>query len=65
MSARQPTPAILQLTYALARQVPDMQRGFVIQTCYGEIPVISGHLADQIQALIRADLQRDLAALEQ
>ena len=50
------------LQYALAKQVPDMARGFTIHTSYGEIAVVPGPLADQIQALVRQATERELAA---
>ncbi len=52
-----------QLSYALARQVPDMARGFSIHTAYGEIAVVPGPLADQLQALVRETTERELASL--
>ncbi len=52
----------LQLSYALAKQVPDMARGFSIHTSYGDIAVVPGPLADQIQALVRQATERELAA---
>ena len=66
-SARTPadlwrTETELQLSYALAKQVPDMARGFSIHTSYGEIAVVPGPLADQIQALVRQATERELAA---
>ena len=39
-----------------------MARGFSIHTGYGEIAVVPGPLADQIQTLIREATERDLAA---
>ena len=66
-SARTPadlwrTETELQLSYALAKQVPDMARGFSIHTSYGEIAVVPGPLADQIQALVREATERELSA---
>ena len=66
-SARTPadlwrTETELQLSYALAKQVPDMARGFSIHTSYGDIAVVPGPLADQIQALVREATARELAA---
>ena len=52
----------LQLSYALAKQVPDMARGFSIHTRYGDIVVVPGPLADQIQALVRQATERELHA---
>lgn len=65
MSTRQPTHTEMQLSYALAKQVPAMARGFTIQTSYGEIDVVPGPLAEQLRAIVREALQRELAALEQ
>ena len=58
-----PSDAEQQLSYALARQVPDMARGFSIHTAYGEIAVVPGPLADQLQALVREATERELASL--
>ena len=55
------TDADLRLSYALAKQVPDMARGFSIHTSYGEIAVVPGPLADQIQALVHQATERELA----
>jgi hypothetical protein len=44
-----------QLAYALAKQVPDMQWGFVIQTRYGELE-ISEDLAPVIAEVVRRAL---------
>lgn len=52
----------LRLGYALAKQVPDMARGFSIHTSYGDIAVVPGPLADQIQTLVREATERELAA---
>ena len=52
----------LRQSYALAKQVPDMARGFSIHTGYGEITVVPGPLADQIQTLVREATERELAA---
>lgn len=62
---RQPSDAELRLSYALSRQVPDMDRGFTLHTTYGEIAVAAGPLAERIQAIVREALQNELAALEQ
>ncbi|WP_291517516.1 hypothetical protein [Acidovorax sp.] len=52
----------LQLSYALAKQIPDMARGFTVHTSFGEIAVVAGPLAQQIQALVREATERELAA---
>lgn len=52
----------LQLNYTLAKQVPDMARGFCISTGYGDIVVLPGPLADQLQALVREATERKLGA---
>lgn len=54
----------LALTYALSRQVPAMERGFAISTSYGDLIVNSGRLADRIQALVKQELQSELALRE-
>lgn len=47
------------LSYALVKKVPDMvQRGFTIQTAYGEISIEPGRVANAIAATVRAELQR-------
>lgn len=51
----------LQLSYALAKKVPDMvQRGFTIETAYGEIVIESGRHADAIAAAVRRVLEIQL-----
>ena len=50
------------LSYALAKQVPDMQsRGFLIGTAYGEINVPPGPLADRLADQVRLTLALELA----
>ena len=50
------------LSYALAKQVPDMQsRGFLIGTAYGEINVPRGPLADRLADQVRLTLALELA----
>lgn len=52
------------LTYALAKQVPDMQqRGFIIGTAYGELSIAPGALADRIAERVRVLLEQELAWL--
>ena len=48
--------------YALAKQVPDMGRGFTISTNYGEISFASGPHADRIRAAVESCLLADLSA---
>lgn len=55
--------AALPESYALARQVADMAAGFTVHTGYGDIVVAPGRLANRLQALVREDLERELAAL--
>lgn len=64
VTSRQPSDAELRLSYALSRQVPDMDRGFTVVTNYGEIEVVAGPVAERIQAAIREAIQKELAALE-
>jgi len=47
------------ILYALAKQVPDMERGFEIHTSYGAIVIPAGPLADCLQAAVRKGLQID------
>ena len=56
----------LDISYALAKKVPDMQqRGFRIETAYGEIEVEPGELADRIVLLVHLILSLKLAELRQ
>ncbi|OFZ65828.1 MAG: hypothetical protein A2V79_08390 [Betaproteobacteria bacterium RBG_16_56_24] len=48
------------LEYSLAKRVPDMERGFTIETSYGGI-VIEADQAPKIIKAVRAALQRELA----
>lgn len=50
------------LGYALAKQVPAMERGFVIATSYGDITVPAGWMADRIQEHVRHVLEAELLA---
>ena len=53
------------ISYDLAKKVPDMvQRGFTIETAYGEIVVAPGPCADAIANVVRGHLQaqRQLAS---
>lgn len=51
-----------RLSYALAKQVPDMERGFRISTSYGEIE-IDAEDADVIAEAVRMVLRRRLRSL--
>lgn len=51
----------LELSYALAKQVPDMERGFTIHTNYGDITIGAEHAAGIIEA-VRKTLERQLKA---
>lgn len=51
-----------RLSYALAKQVPDMERGFRISTSYGEIE-IEAEDADVIAEAVRMVLRRRLRSL--
>jgi hypothetical protein len=54
-----------ELYYALAKQVPDMaRRGFHIGTCYGDIAIDSGPMAQRIAAVVQRELERELAGLQ-
>ena len=60
-----PTMQEQQLSYALAKQVPDLARGFSIATSYGDIVVAPGHHADAIAATVRRVLEVQLKAAVQ
>jgi hypothetical protein len=51
-----------QLSYSLAKQVPDMSRGFTIQTSYGDIVIPPGKTATRIQETVRSALEVELLA---
>ena len=55
----QPTMQEQQLGYALAKQVPDMSRGFTIHTNYGDITIEQGWMADRIQARVACVLDAE------
>lgn len=42
----------LDISYLLAKKVPDLARGFRIETHYGEIDVPPGNLAERIKDLV-------------
>ena len=50
-----------ELGYALVRQVPEMERGFAIETNYGRLHVPPGPLAERIQRLVRLHLSNEHA----
>lgn len=50
------------LQYALAKQVPDMARGFAIHTNYGDITIPPGWMAERIQRHVECVLQVELMA---
>ena len=61
----QPSLHEQQLSYALAKKVPDMlRRGFTIETSYGEIVIEPGRHADAIAATVRRVLEIQLKAAE-
>ena len=51
------------IRYALAKQVPDMLRGFTIQTSYGDI-AIGVEDAECVARVVRAILQKQLTRAE-
>ena len=53
----------LELRYALAKQVPDMERGFTIETSYGAIRISAEH-AQKIIPTVRKLLEQQLKALK-
>ncbi len=61
-SEAQPSMQEQCLGYALAKQVPAMERGFTIHTNYGEIVIEPGRHADAIAATVRRALEIQLKA---
>ena len=55
----------LQIHHVLNRMVPDMARGFVIQTNYGELTVEPGELAERIREMVEHHTQLELARQQQ
>ena len=51
------------LGYALAKQVPDMERGFAISTRYGDLQ-IDGEDAVKVAALVERLLRKKLRRLD-
>lgn len=52
----------VDLSYALAKKVPDMKRGFVIHTSYGDIAIPAEHAAP-FATLAHAMLGKQLEAV--
>ena len=52
------------LRYALAKQVPDMERGFTVSTGYGDIVIPPGKLATRVKGHMHRALMRHLLELE-
>jgi len=52
-----------EIAYALRKQVPDMARGFVIATTYGDLR-IDGDLAQVVAAVVRQSLNASAALAE-
>lgn len=52
------------ISYALAKQVPDMARGFSVSTAYGDIVIPPGRLADHLAANLTRLLQCELLAAD-
>lgn len=53
-----------EIDYALAKQVPDMNRGFTIATSYGDITVPAGPVADQVARWVRNALETESYRLQ-
>ncbi len=52
------------ISYALSKQVPDMEtRGCIIGTAYGEIKIPPGRVADTVARAVTRALQCELLAL--
>ena len=61
----QPSMEAQHLRYALAKQVPDMSRGFTIQTNYGDFTVPSGWAANRIQEHVARVLETEYLMCEE
>lgn len=57
------TPDSIQ--YALSRHIPDMERGFLIATNYGEVIVPCGPVANAITTLVKQLLEQERAIAQQ
>lgn len=53
-----------EIEYALAKQVPDLERGFTIATNYGDIVIEPGGMANSLASALRLALKRELRSLE-
>lgn len=51
-----------EISYALSKQVPDMQRGFTIQTAYGDLIIPAGFIAERLAERVRLVLEVELLA---
>lgn len=63
-SEAQPSMQEQCLGYALAKQVPDMERGFTIATSYGDIAIPPGWMAERIQRHVEHVLRAELKDLQ-
>jgi hypothetical protein len=54
----------LALRHTLNRHVPDMERGFVIQTNYGELRIEPGRLAERITDLLAQHTRLELMRMD-
>ena len=63
-AAAQPSLQEQLLSYALAKQVPDMERGFTIATSYGDITIPPGWMAERIQRHVEHVLRAELKDLQ-
>ena len=52
-----------EIGYALSKQVPDMARGVILQTAYGEL-TLDGRDAERVAALVRRLLEVRLRSAE-
>ena len=54
----------LDITYALSKQIPDMERGFTIATSYGDIAIAPGWMADRIRRHLEHVLRAELKEMQ-
>lgn len=60
----EPSAEEMAMSQILNRHAPDMERGFTIQTNYGDLPVGPGRLADRIRDLVEQHARLELMRLE-
>lgn len=52
-------------SWILSRHAPDMERGFTIQTNYGDLRIEAGRLADRIRDLVTQHCRLEMLRAEE